>query len=95
MVITTVEGPVEESREADLLAAWERATAGVIPHGFVESTLARTEDGRWRIHTVWESLDAVLAMRATTQRPAAVEVFAAAGAPADVSIWEVVSHLRP
>jgi hypothetical protein len=61
----------------------------------IESTLARAGDGRWRIHTVWESRDAVMAMRASAVRPAAIEVFAAAGAATDVSIWDVASHVRP
>jgi len=95
MVITTVEGVVEETREADLLSAWERVTSEPFPQGLVESMLARAEGGRWRIHTVWESREAVMAMRSSTDRPAAVKVFAAAGAPTDVSIWDVASHVRP
>jgi heme-degrading monooxygenase HmoA len=95
MVITTVEGVVEAAREAELLAAWQRVTADAFPPGLVESTLARAGDGRWRIHTVWESREAVMAMRSSTERPAAIEVFAAAGAPTDISIWDVASHVRP
>jgi heme-degrading monooxygenase HmoA len=95
MVVTTVEGVVEEAREADLLAAWERVTSEPFPPGLVESTLAKCGDGRWRIHTVWESLEAVRAMRSSTDTPAAIEVFAAAGALTDVSIWDVASHVRP
>src|SRR3982751_4427328 len=89
MFVTIVEAAVEGNREDDLRAAWDEVTAGVLPAGFIESSLLRTEDGTWRIVTVWESKDAVLAMRATGEPPAALVVFERAGAEPSVSMSTV------
>lgn len=69
MFVTIVEGAVEAAREGDLRSAWEDKTA-VLPAGFIESSLLRAEDGTWRIVTVWESKEAVMAMRASGEPPA-------------------------
>lgn len=94
MIVTTAEATVEEAREADLLAAWAEVTAGPLPEGLVESTLVQSEGGKWRIHTVWESRGAIEKMRATTDTPAAIAMFAAAGASPTVAAWDVVGHVR-
>lgn len=72
MFVTIVEGTVEPGREGDLRAAWEGKT-DVLPSGLIESSLLRAEgqDGRWGIVTVWESKEAVIAMRASGEPPAA------------------------
>ena len=88
MFVTIVEGAVPADREADLRAAWEEKTT-VLPEGFIESSLLRTEDGTWRIVTVWESKEAVLAMRASGGKPAALEMFESAGAAPSASMWTV------
>jgi heme-degrading monooxygenase HmoA len=98
MFVTIVEAAVEGNREDDLRAAWDEVTAGVLPGGFIESSLLRTQDGTWRIVTVWESKDAVLAMRATGEPPAALVVFERAGAEPSVSMSTVegrVTHPDP
>jgi hypothetical protein len=77
--VTIVEGMVEAVREGDLRSAWEEVTATVLPAGFIESSLLRTDDGTWRIVTVWESKEAVIKMRATGDLPAALIVFERAG----------------
>jgi heme-degrading monooxygenase HmoA len=89
MFVTIVEAQVELVREADLRTAWEEATASTLPAGFIESSLLRTEDGVWRIVTVWESEDAVSAMRASGERPAALVVFDRAGAEPSISMSTV------
>jgi heme-degrading monooxygenase HmoA len=89
MFVTIVEAMVETGREADLLEAWNEVTAGALPAGFIESSLLRAEEGHWRIVTVWESKDAVLAMRAKDEPPAALIVFERAGANPIVSMSTV------
>jgi heme-degrading monooxygenase HmoA len=64
MFVTTVEGAVEAAREANLRSAWEDMSAG-LPAGFIESFLLHSEDETWRIVTVWESKEAVTALRAS------------------------------
>jgi heme-degrading monooxygenase HmoA len=89
MFVTIVEATVETGKEGALRAAWEEVTAGPLPAGFIESSLLRTEEGHWRIVTVWESKDAVLAMRAKGEPPAALVVYQRAGASPTVSMSTV------
>jgi heme-degrading monooxygenase HmoA len=89
MFVTIVEGAVEVAREGDLRSAWEQTIAAVLPPGLIESSLLRTEDGTWRIVTVWESKEAVMAMRASGQPPAAPRMFEQAGATPSISMWTV------
>ena len=88
MYVTIVEGAVDAEREDDLRSAWEGKTA-VLPDGFIESSLLRADDGTWRIVTVWESREAVMAMRASGERPAALVMFERAGSEPSVSMWTV------
>ena len=89
MFVTIVEGVVETAREGDLRLGWDEVVAGVLPDGFIESSLLRAEDGAWRIVSVWESKEAVAAMRASGTPPAALTVFASAGCEPSVSMWTV------
>lgn len=94
MFVTIVEAAVDGSREGDLRTAWDEVTAGVLPVGFIESSLLRTEDRTWRIVTLWESKEAVLAMRATGGPPAALVVFERAGAKPLVSMSTVEGRVE-
>lgn len=89
MFVTMVEGTVEAAREVDLRSAWEVTRAGTLPAGFIESSLLRAEDGTWRIVSVWESKEAVVAMRASGAAPAALVMFEQAGSKPSVSMWTV------
>lgn len=88
MFVTIVEGAIEANREGDLRSAWEDKTAA-LPAGFIESSLLRAEDGIWRIVTVWESKEVVMAMRASGEPPAAPIMFEQAGSKPSVSMWTV------
>jgi heme-degrading monooxygenase HmoA len=83
-----VEGEVAVAREEDLRSAWEDMTA-ILPTGFIESSLLRADNGTWRIVTVWESREAVMAMRASVEQPAALTMFERAGSKPFVSMWTV------
>jgi hypothetical protein len=87
--VTIVEGVVEGTREGDLRSSWAEKTADPLPGGFIESSLLRAEDGTWRIVTVWESKEAVMAMRASGETPAAPAMFEEAGATPSLSMWTV------
>jgi heme-degrading monooxygenase HmoA len=88
MYVTIVEGAVETAREDDLRSVWEETTSAPLPDGFIESSLLRA-DGTWRIVTVWESKEAVMAMRASGEKPAALVMFERAGSEPSVSMWTV------
>ena len=67
----------------------EEKTAGNLPAGFIESSLLRAEGGTWLVVTVWESKEAVTAMRASGEPPAAPVRFEQAGSKPSLSMWTV------
>jgi heme-degrading monooxygenase HmoA len=94
MFVTIVEGRLEPAQEADLRSAWEEAANNATrPPGFIESSLIRSEDGTWRVVTVWESQEAVLAMRASGEKPAAPAMFERAGAAPSLTTWTVEGRI--
>jgi hypothetical protein len=59
----------------------------------IESFLLRGEKtSTWRIATVWESREALMAMRASVERPGALVMFERAGAEPIPSFWGVEGH---
>ena len=94
MFVTIVEGTVDAAREADLRSAWENKPTA-LPAGFIESSLLRGEERIWRIVTVWESKEAVMAMRASGEPPAALVMFERAGARPSVSMWTLEGVAKP
>ncbi len=91
MFVTMVEGAVDDARADDLRSAWDERTSGDLPAGLVESYLMQGDDGVWRIVTIWESKEAVMAMRATVDKPTAILIFEQAGSRPSVSMWTVES----
>ena len=87
MFVTIVEGAVGADQEANLRSAWDEMAVD-LPSGFIESSLLRSDDGTWRIVSVWESKDAVMAMRASGEPPA-LTMFKRAGSTPSVSMWTV------
>jgi len=95
-LFTVLEAVVSPERTADLVAAYADAGRGPFPPGLVRSVLLRdsNDPARWRIETVWESLDALTAMRAAGT-PRGILIFRAAGAEPTVSAFGVVAELEP
>ena len=95
-VITMLEARVAPERVADLQAAYAEAAGGPFPPGLVRSTLLRhaNDPTTWRIETIWESHDALAAMRATG-KPRGIQIFEAAGATPSLSIFETIANLAP
>ena len=92
MFVTIVEGEVQPGREDNLRSAWEQRRSE-LPAGLIRSFLLRGEKAaNWRIVTVWESREAVMAMRASGERPAALAMFEQAGADPIPSFWSVEGH---
>ena len=93
MFVTIVEGVVDPGREDDLRSAWEQRSSDQ-PVGFIRSFLLKGENATtWRIVTTWESREAVMAMRASGERPPALVMFEQAGAEPSVSFWTVERHV--
>jgi hypothetical protein len=96
MPLTVLEAHVAPERESALRAAYTEAAQGPFPPGLVRSTLSRaTNDPTlWRIDTVWESPEALIAMRGSGT-PRGIQIFRAAGAEPTVCVLEVVATLSP
>jgi quinol monooxygenase YgiN len=94
MILTMLEARVAPAREAALQAAYRDAAQDVLPRGLVRSTLVRSSNDRtmWRIETLWESREALDAMRGTGT-PRGVLIFRAAEAEPTFSAFEVVDVL--
>ncbi len=91
MVITMLDAEIAPERAGALEGAFARETGGPTPPGLVRSFLLR---GRtWRIVTLWESREALEAMRASEETPAGVRMFHEAGAEPTLSVFEVVREV--
>lgn len=96
MVVTILMADVDPERADDLVGAYRTGVRDLEP-GIVETFLLHdARDGAtWRIVTVWESREALEAMRATGRVPRGVEFFRAAGATPALAVLGVVEHARP
>ena len=94
MVLTVLEAHVPQAREAELQAAYRAAAHDSLPPGLVRSALLRaaSDPTLWRIETLWESREALEAMRGSGT-PRGVQIFRAAGAEPMLSVLEVVAVL--
>jgi hypothetical protein len=94
MTITILEAHVAPERESDLQVAYGEAAQDQLPRGLVRSALLRATNDRtsWRIETMWESPEALAAVRGSGT-PRGIQIFRAAGAEPTISILEVVATL--
>ncbi len=92
-VVTALEATVQLGRVADLQAAYAEAALGPFPPGLVRSSLLRhrSDQTQWRIETVWQSQEALTAMRQAPGKPRGVQIFEAAGAQPSLSIFDAVA----
>jgi quinol monooxygenase YgiN len=92
--LTVLEAHVEPGREAALLAAYQDAAREPVPPGLVRSALLRdvNDSTLWRIETVWESHEALEAMR-RGGTPRGLQIFLSAGAQPSLTIFDVAAEL--
>jgi heme-degrading monooxygenase HmoA len=95
MILTVLKATVPEGNEALLKAAFEAAGKTPRPNGLVRSELLQDtrEPKRWRIATLWESRQALVAMRSSGETPAGILMFRSAGAEPELSILDVVDAI--
>ncbi len=95
-VVTVLEARVPPERVADLQAAYAEAARGPFPSGLLRSALLRqrTEPTQWRIETVWQSQEALAAMRQAPGKPRGVQIFEAAGAQPSLSIFDAIADFN-
>jgi hypothetical protein len=88
-VLTEVRALVHPSRGDDVVAGFRRLLAGPAPDGLLRSELLRT-GGEWRIQTLWRDREALEAMRAGSEEPAAPALFRSVGAEPELTVLEVM-----
>jgi hypothetical protein len=78
--ITTVDAQIQSGREQDLVDGFKKMIQGPRPDGLLRSELLRGQDGAWRIQSTWRDVDALRAMRASGEPPAALALLESIGA---------------
>jgi quinol monooxygenase YgiN len=93
MVITILEAQVAAEKATLLEQAFNQGIQR-LDAGIAQTFLLRSskDPGLWRIVTVWQSRDALDAMRRTGDTPRGVLMFQAAGAEPTLSVFDVVAH---
>jgi hypothetical protein len=93
MVMTVLEAHVPPGRLGDVERVF-RDGMSPLPADIVESFLVRdTKDpSLFRLTTVWRSLEALQAMRASGEKPKGVQMFEAVGASPTLSVFDIVVH---
>lgn len=93
MVMTVLEARVPAERLSDVERVF-REGMSPLPPEIVESYLVRdtTDASRFRLNTVWRSMDALQAMRQSGVKPKGVQMFEAVGGAPTLSVFEVVVH---
>lgn len=95
-ILTEVTAQVDARHEQELLEGFHRLLQGPMPDGLVRTELLRGADGAWRIQTLWASREALDAMRALAEPPAAPALFRSLGAEPHLTILEVAAgHRNP
>ena len=95
MVITILEAQVAPENASVLEATYEQAVnhldAGITQTFLLQSS---QEPRLWQIVTLWESREALEAMRQSGETPRGVLIFRAAEAEPSLSVFRVVSHAQ-
>jgi hypothetical protein len=96
MILSVLEAHVDPASQGALHAAYGAAANDALPAGLVRSTLSHAthDDTLWRIETLWESREALEAMRGAGT-PRGILIFRAAGAEPIVSLFVVTMILSP
>ena len=93
MVITILEAHVAPEKVALLEEAYEQGIER-LDAGINQTFLLRSSNNpsAWRILTVWQSAEALDAMRRSGETPRGVLMFRAAEADPSLSVFEVVAY---
>jgi heme-degrading monooxygenase HmoA len=95
MVMTILEAIVDRQNWATLETVYKAETKTLDP-GIVQTFLihSRSDDQLWRILTVWESAEALNAMRQSGEIPRGVQMFQAAHAQPALGVFDIVAEAR-
>jgi hypothetical protein len=88
-VLTIVSAVVASERADEVVPAFERLLGTEWPDGLERTELLAGPDGRWQIQSLWRDREALAAMRASGEPPAAPALFAALGAEPNLQVYDV------
>ena len=92
-VVTAVDAVVPADREGELIEGFRLMAAGDSPEGLLRTELLRGQEGRWRIQTTWRDREAVIALRARGEGPAAMRLLDSVGATHTHTVFTVEESL--
>ena len=94
-ILTAVSARVDADRVEELVEGFRRLGDGPAPAGLLRSELLRGPDERWVVQTLWRDREALDAMRADVDVPAAPQLFIDVGARPTLEVFEVAAALGP
>jgi heme-degrading monooxygenase HmoA len=94
-ILTMAAGNVPDDRVDDLVAGYQALLQGPFPDGLLETSLLRGEGHEWAVATLWRDREAIVAMRASGEPPAALRLFADVGGQPRAAVYEVVATATP
>jgi quinol monooxygenase YgiN len=94
MIVTVLEGRVEQGQEQAIVGAYRDAASRPRPAGLLRSELQRDarDPTQWRIQTWWSSREALDARR-RAGTPEGVLMFRAAGAEPALALFEIIERI--
>lgn len=93
-VLTIVTADVDQGLASELIAAYEALLSGDLPGGLLETQLLGDGNGHWAIQSRWRDREALDAMRAAPEPPAAPELFRRFLGEPDLRIMTVLVDSR-
>lgn len=96
MVMTVLEASVDRQNWQSLESVFASEVKTLDP-GIVQTFLVQSKSDpmHWRIMTVWESQEALNAMRQSGETPRGVVMFRAANAEPKLSVFDIVAQAMP
>ena len=88
-VLTVVSATVSADRATELVERFDELLKSPTPDGLLRTELVRGDDDEWRIQTLWRDREALAAMRAAADPPAAPALFRSVGAEPSLAIFAV------
>lgn len=88
-ILTIVTATVAAHRETELTAGFRDINTRPLPEGLIRTELLRGQNGNWRIQSLWRDRAALEAVRASTEPPAALELFRNVGADHSHEVFSV------
>jgi quinol monooxygenase YgiN len=90
-VLTVVSATVRTEHQERLVEGFKELLASGLPDGLLRTELLQGPDNRWRIQSLWRDREALEAMRAGPEPPAAPTLFRDVDAEPSLEIWGVAA----